>query len=332
MRKIRIGKEITCVWTITTNGEEQALAGRDLTLYLVSPHNWKKQLAFTAEADQVRFVVSGRIQHCLGIYGLELWENKGCDAQTIADLSEAFALVAHNDQESDGTASDIQAATIDLGTSSLAVGVAGRDGGVIAQAELDAITADLANKAYKSYVDDKNSALKTTIERLIRLEKTSTTTQLNKKADKTYVDAQLALKAALSDLARYVRNEDTDGGVGVRNNLIWLLNATSGTGLTIDGEDLTIQAADLLKLMAGNTKIQLDGDTILLQLGTTQVELDEDNINLTGSEVRYNGSEIASINYVGILGELETMTKTSIVAAINELARRVLFIEQQNQF
>lgn len=100
MKKIRIGKDITARWKITTNGEAASLAGRDLTLYMREPNGKGRTLDFSVEGGNVVvFTYHGIEQKNLGVYSLTLWENKGKIGQTAVDQTKAFQLVANTDEE-----------------------------------------------------------------------------------------------------------------------------------------------------------------------------------------------------------------------------------------
>lgn len=120
MRKIRIGKDIALSWTILTNGEEESLEGRDLTLVL-SDRFSRRRLDFEAEGCVLRFTVRGAEQKTLGEYGLTLWENRGRDGQTVVDSRPAFVLVGNTAEEGwDGDSRpSLETETVELETSSL---------------------------------------------------------------------------------------------------------------------------------------------------------------------------------------------------------------------
>lgn len=217
MKKIRIGKDFDCIWSIKTNGQSASLEGRDLTLYLVDPHRRKKQLTFTIEGNALQFQIGHALQLFMGIYSLELWENLGKVAQSIADKKKAFQLIDDSEKEEAGTDSNLTTTTLDLGTSDLSFG--------FTQDQLEALYAAIAKK---------------------------------------------------------VTNADNEGGIGIRNNYIWLANGSNLVRFEIESGDLKMKAADLLQMKVGQSKMEMDGDVI----------------DFTTEEMTYNGEEIATKDYV----------------------------------
>lgn len=117
--KIRLGKDIRCKWSITTNGEAKSLSGRDLTLIIKDSSRRQTQLQFTIVDNTISFVFHGIDQRKVGDYILTLYENKGKEAQSAVDLVPAFTLVEYSTEEDDSVSGDIQFETIDLGTSEI---------------------------------------------------------------------------------------------------------------------------------------------------------------------------------------------------------------------
>lgn len=127
MKRIRIKKEIALVWAVTTNGHEEPLAGRNLSLFLVDPKYRKTAKTFHIEnGNEVHFRVYPSEQPFTGVYTLELWENLGGQDQTVVDKRSAFELVNYTPQECDGSVDDIHAAEVFIGSGNLAVGIHGR--------------------------------------------------------------------------------------------------------------------------------------------------------------------------------------------------------------
>lgn len=120
MRKIRIGKDISIAWTVLTNGEEESLEGRDLTLVL-SDRFSRRSLDFEADGATLRFTVRGADQKTLGEYGLTLWENRGRNGQTVVDSLPAFALVANTADEgwNGDSRPNLNTETVELETASI---------------------------------------------------------------------------------------------------------------------------------------------------------------------------------------------------------------------
>lgn len=120
MRKIRIGKDIVLKWTLLTNTENIPLEGRDLSLVLTTPLKLKINLPFECDGNTLIARLSGLQQKTLGVYSITLWENFGKDGQTAVDACQAFELVPYTCME-DGESNNIEAGTIDLGTSDMSM-------------------------------------------------------------------------------------------------------------------------------------------------------------------------------------------------------------------
>ena len=102
MIRKRLGKTLLFRWPIITNGEASSLYGRNLTLFIIEPSGKKRQVNYTiddTEPNRLLFTFQGKDQTSPGIYGLELWENKDSDDQTIFDKINAFELVKHTKDE-----------------------------------------------------------------------------------------------------------------------------------------------------------------------------------------------------------------------------------------
>lgn len=118
----RIGKDLSIVWSLLTNGKPVSLEGRHLSLELTDPMGYEQELAIQVEGCVVKAWFLGDAQKRLGVYKLTLWENKGESGQTVVDNCNAFELVRCSEQENGG---------YELGESELiirsclAVGVAG---------------------------------------------------------------------------------------------------------------------------------------------------------------------------------------------------------------
>ena len=76
MKRIRIGKDIEIHWPILTNGEEVALEGRDLKLFVHLPSHMDIPVDFTTEGNTAIFTISGTMQKSIGVYRLTRREGK----------------------------------------------------------------------------------------------------------------------------------------------------------------------------------------------------------------------------------------------------------------
>lgn len=63
MKRIRIGKDIEIHWPILTNGEQVALEGRDLKLFVHLPSHMDIPVDFTTEGNTAIFIITGAMQN-----------------------------------------------------------------------------------------------------------------------------------------------------------------------------------------------------------------------------------------------------------------------------
>lgn len=129
---IRVGKDISLVWTILTEGLPEPLEGRELRLDVTDPSGAVTTVPFSVTENKVGFSLYGKDLAKTGAYTLTLWENKGDVGQTAVDCVSAFRLVENTlleDDEEEG--SNMRAATVDLGYANLehAVSVVAVGGG-----------------------------------------------------------------------------------------------------------------------------------------------------------------------------------------------------------
>ncbi len=94
MKKIRIGNDIVIKWRVTINGEEVNLEGLDLSLYISTTYQPRKQIAFTVAGNEITATYKGTEQKVTGVYRLTLYRNEGENAQSILDACDAFELVS----------------------------------------------------------------------------------------------------------------------------------------------------------------------------------------------------------------------------------------------
>lgn len=125
MKRIRIGKDIEIHWPILTNGEQVALEGRDLKLFVHLPSHMDIPVDFTTEGNTAIFTISGTMQKSIGVYRLTMWENLQKRGQTAVDYCKAFELVPTTLLEDGEDESNLTTETVDLEASSLVVGLPG---------------------------------------------------------------------------------------------------------------------------------------------------------------------------------------------------------------
>lgn len=121
MRHIRIGKDISLRWAITTDGAAVPLEGRDLTVELKSPIGAVSTLPYRVEGNALIMTYYGYRQKVVGEYSLTLWENKGKPGQNVVDAIRAFKLVRTSPEEADFIGGDLQVESVDLGTANLEI-------------------------------------------------------------------------------------------------------------------------------------------------------------------------------------------------------------------
>ena len=121
MKHIRIGKDISLRWAITTDGAAISLQGRDLTLELKSPIGKVISIPYQIEGNVITMTYYGYEQTVVGEYSLTLWENKGKQGQNVVDAIRAFKLVRTSPEEEDFTGGDLQVESVDLGTANLEI-------------------------------------------------------------------------------------------------------------------------------------------------------------------------------------------------------------------
>lgn len=117
--KIRIGKDICLRWTILTNGEETALAGRNLKLYLSDYTRRRVEVPFESSGNTAIITLRAAQLQRLGEYVLTLVENEGQEGQTIVDAKPAFTLVEYSTEEDDGAVPDLEVEQVTLETANL---------------------------------------------------------------------------------------------------------------------------------------------------------------------------------------------------------------------
>lgn len=125
MKRIRIGKDIEIHWPILTNGEEVALEGRDLKLFVHLPSHMDIPVDFTTEGNTAIFIITGAMQKSIGMYRLTMWENLQKSGQTAVDYCNAFELVPTTCMEGGEDDNNLTSETVSLEASSLVVGLPG---------------------------------------------------------------------------------------------------------------------------------------------------------------------------------------------------------------
>lgn len=117
--KIRIGKDICLRWAILTNGEETALEGRNLKLYLSDYTRRRVEVPFESSGNTAIITLRASQMQRLGEYVMTLVENEGQEGQTIVDAKPAFTLVEYSTEEDDAADPDLEVEQVTLETANL---------------------------------------------------------------------------------------------------------------------------------------------------------------------------------------------------------------------
>lgn len=138
MKSYRINKDITNRLKVTTNKEQVALSGRDITVHLVDPRGQATAMPFTIVDDvKLEFVFYGTMHKHLGTYAIVVWENYMKVGMTAVDKLDAFGLVPNTDMEGgedpEGLDTEVNELELDLST-----GVRGADGVGVANIKFNA--------------------------------------------------------------------------------------------------------------------------------------------------------------------------------------------------
>lgn len=116
MKRIRIGKDISMRWEITTDGVAIPLEGRDLTIEIKSPAGIENNIPYRVDGNILIMTFYGYEQKRTGEYSITLWEKKGKPGQNVVDVIRAFELVRTSQEEDDFVGGDLQIESVDLGT------------------------------------------------------------------------------------------------------------------------------------------------------------------------------------------------------------------------
>ena len=116
MKRIRIGKDISMRWEITTDGVAIPLDGRDLTVEIKSPMGIENNIPYRVDGNILIMTYYGYEQKRTGEYSITLWEKKGKPGQNVVDVIRAFKLVETSQEEDDFVGGDLQIESVDLGT------------------------------------------------------------------------------------------------------------------------------------------------------------------------------------------------------------------------
>ena len=122
IKTYRIGNELKVFWPILTNGEEESLSGRRISLFLTDPLNVVHKIErFGTEGNAVVWVFPGEEQKLTGLYTLTLFENLGGAHQTATDCVKAFRLVKYSNE----IPSSMQVEELPLASTNMDVGIRG---------------------------------------------------------------------------------------------------------------------------------------------------------------------------------------------------------------
>lgn len=99
MKRIRLGNDITIHWRLVTFSD---VAGRDVTLYIVTPYGRFKASDFTITEDTLVYTFRGKDQCHVGSHTLTAVIDEGRPGMMTIDACNAFTLVSNCVQEHDG--------------------------------------------------------------------------------------------------------------------------------------------------------------------------------------------------------------------------------------
>lgn len=118
MEIIRIGNDISVLWTILHNGIPESLEGRDLRVVLSNSFERIEIKDFLLVGNVIRFSYHGKDQvHC-GVYTLTLFENYKKDGMMAVDACEAFKLIPRSCGKTDEqSCSNLEVSTVDVSSS-----------------------------------------------------------------------------------------------------------------------------------------------------------------------------------------------------------------------
>lgn len=114
--KIRIHKDITVRWRVTTAGEAAPLTGRDFAVVITDPTGRKKSVGFAiTDNNLITFIFAGKDQTQLGKHTASLLENAGKDGSSALDAVDFVQLVRYTSMEDFTSDNDnLEVASIDL--------------------------------------------------------------------------------------------------------------------------------------------------------------------------------------------------------------------------
>ena len=263
MKHIRIGKDISLRWAITTDGAAVPLEGRDLTLELKSPIGKVFILPYRVDGNVLNITYYGNEQTVVGEYSLTLWENKGKQGQNVVDAIRAFKLVRTSPEEADFTGGDLQVESVDLGTANLEIlsgggaatpgespDLSALEGKVAANtANISKINEELGNvkeeqteqnnsiahinttmQEIKTEQTEQNSTLADHEERLVYTE----SDLVKVREEYNSIISELVKSIAHTQKAFVVETNDHEGIININNNEKKIIPANSIKGLTFN--------------------------------------------------------------------------------------------------
>lgn len=102
------GKSLHVTWPVTVNGGEIPLADCKLTLHVIDP--WERVFTLPVEASAdgkaVEFLFPGTLLNVVGDYTFVIWYDFGEKSQSLTDTVNALTLVEHAFEEEDPEAAD----------------------------------------------------------------------------------------------------------------------------------------------------------------------------------------------------------------------------------
>ena len=215
MKQIRIGKDISLRWEITTDGEAMPLEGRDLTVELKSPIGKVINMPFRVDGNVLIMTYYGYEQKYYGEYSITLWENRGKPGQNVVDAISAFKLVRTSQEEDDFIGGDLQVECVDLGTANLDILLGSTTSGdspdlSALQRKVDANTTRISAVEYKN--TEQDSRINAAQETANSARETATAASTAAQEAKTAADNanNLATEAQSTATAAQTKNTEQD--------------------------------------------------------------------------------------------------------------------------
>ena len=257
MKKIRIGNDIRFRWQIRRGDSAESFEGKDISVVLRDQFGRQYDIEWHVSEDGVISGVSrGKTQNKLGVYTLTLVENDGANDMATVDKISAWRLVSTQDASlvDDTSIDDCGNINVEVVELSSEIGLGSVAMSVDSELDEDspnavansAVTKGINTKADKNYVDTELAAKANVNVMTDILATKADKTELDKKADNSEVSAELATKTTLDEVKTKVQGGEwlaLQNGSG-ENSLVGGNNC-SATGQYAFASGLQTQASGL---------------------------------------------------------------------------------------